>query len=154
MLLQDFFFFCVYHRRTWDEFKRVLSVAHASQPVERAENLEYRNQLSGVCWGAVYFSIESIFLNHLYFRLRVSSCNSISHTIVMLSHCISTQSPPFIISWEELFSFLLISFRVLCYQSSRLYFLHLAIFFMFVVDNILLQRCKQLTVARRRIPLI
>jgi len=26
-----------------------LSVAHASQPVERAENLECRNQLSGVC---------------------------------------------------------------------------------------------------------
>ena len=39
----------VYQRRTLDEFKRVLSVAHASQPVERAENLEYRNQLSGVC---------------------------------------------------------------------------------------------------------
>ena len=35
-----------------------------SQPVERAENLEYRNQLSGVCWGAVYCSIGSIFLNH------------------------------------------------------------------------------------------
>ena len=46
----------VYQRRTWDEFKRVLSVAHASQPVERAENLEYRKQLSGVCWGAVYCS--------------------------------------------------------------------------------------------------
>jgi len=56
--------FCVYRRRTWDEFKRFLSVAHASQPVERAENLEYRNQLSGVCWGAVYCSIESICLNH------------------------------------------------------------------------------------------
>ena len=60
----------VYQRRTWDEFKRVLSVAHASQPVERAENLEYRNKLSGVCWGAVYCSnhkdlrSESIFLNH------------------------------------------------------------------------------------------
>jgi len=39
----------VYQRRTWDEFKRVLSVAHASQPVERAENLEYRNQLPCVC---------------------------------------------------------------------------------------------------------
>ena len=56
--------FCVYQRRTWDEFKRVLSVAHASQPVERAENLEYRNQLSGVCWGADYSSIESLSLNH------------------------------------------------------------------------------------------
>jgi len=49
---------------TWDEFKRGLSVAHASQPVERAENLEFHNQLSGGCWGAVYSSIESIFLNH------------------------------------------------------------------------------------------
>ena len=29
----------MYQRRTWDEFKRILSVAHASQPVERAENL-------------------------------------------------------------------------------------------------------------------
>ena len=56
--------FCVYQRRTWDEYRRGLSVGHASQPVERAENLEYRNQLSGVCWGAVYCSIESIFLNH------------------------------------------------------------------------------------------
>jgi len=56
--------YCVYQRRTWEEFKRVLSVAHASQPVERAEKLEYRNQLSGVYWGAVYSSIESIFLNH------------------------------------------------------------------------------------------
>ena len=44
-------------RRTWDEFKSVLSVA--SQPVEQAENLENRNQLSGMCWGAVYCSIES-----------------------------------------------------------------------------------------------
>ena len=34
------------------------------KPVERAENLEYRNQLSGVCWGAVYSSIGAIFLNH------------------------------------------------------------------------------------------
>jgi len=41
--------FYVYQRRTLDEFKRVLSVAHASQPIERLENLEYRNQLSGVC---------------------------------------------------------------------------------------------------------
>ena len=38
----------VYQSRTWDEFKRVLSVAHASQPVERAENLEYRNCLACV----------------------------------------------------------------------------------------------------------
>ena len=59
--------FCVYQGRTWDEFKRVLSVAHASQPVERAENLEYRNQLSGVCWGTVYCSMESVFLNNPVF---------------------------------------------------------------------------------------
>jgi len=58
---------CVYQRRTWDEFKRVLSVAHESQSVERAENLEYHNQLSGVCC-AVYCSTESIFLNHPVFR--------------------------------------------------------------------------------------
>ena len=63
----------MYQRRTWDEFKRFLSVAHASQPVERAENLEYRNQLSGLCWGAVYCSShkdlrsESIFWITLYF---------------------------------------------------------------------------------------
>ena len=63
----------VYQRRTWDELKRVLSVANASDPVERAENLEYRNQLSGVCWGALYCSShkdlrsESIFLNHAVF---------------------------------------------------------------------------------------
>jgi len=63
----------------WHEFKRVLSVAHAGQPVERAENLGYRNQLSGVCWGAVYCSIESIFFNNpvlytkvlLYYTLLV-----------------------------------------------------------------------------------
>jgi len=59
--------FSVYQRRTWDEFKRVLSVAHVRQPVERTEHLEYRNQLSGVCWGAVYSSIESIILNHLVY---------------------------------------------------------------------------------------
>ena len=44
--------------------RSVLSVAQASQPVERAENLEYRNQLCGVCWGAVYCSNEYIYLNH------------------------------------------------------------------------------------------
>jgi len=59
--------FCVFQKRTWYEFKTVLSVAHASQPVDRVENFEYRNQLSGVCWGAVYYSIESIFLNHPVF---------------------------------------------------------------------------------------
>jgi len=71
----------VYQRGTWDEFQRVLSVAHASQPVERAENLEYGNQLSGVCWGAVYWSshtaynwyrlFESIFLNHTIYNSQI-----------------------------------------------------------------------------------
>jgi len=55
-------FACI--RGEWGEFKRVLSVAHASQPVERVENLEYRNQLSGMCCGAIYCSIESIVFNH------------------------------------------------------------------------------------------
>jgi len=58
---------CVYQRGIWDEIKRVLTVAHASQPGERAENLEYRNQLSGMCWGAVYSSIESIFWITMYY---------------------------------------------------------------------------------------
>ena len=89
----------------------------------------------------------------MYFRLSVFISNIISHTIVMLSHCISTQSPPFILSWDELFCSLLISVRVL-YQPSCLFCLHLAILFVFVVDNILLQRCKQMTIAWRRIPLI
>ena len=68
----------VYQRRTWDELKRVLSVAHATKPVERAENLEYRNQLSGVCWGAVYCSShkdlrsESMFLNHALYMEKLS----------------------------------------------------------------------------------
>ena len=67
----------VYQRRTCDEFKRVLSVAHVSEPVEQADNLEYRNQLSGVCWGTVYCSShkdlrsESIFLNHAVFIIIV-----------------------------------------------------------------------------------
>jgi len=57
--------------------KRVLSVAHASQPVERAEDLEYRNQLPGVCWGTVYCSIESIFLNHPVFRKNYFYINKV-----------------------------------------------------------------------------
>ena len=76
----------VYQRRTWDEFKRVLSVAQASQPVERAENLEYRNQLSGLCWGAVYSSshtaynwyrlFESTFFNHPVTVTSLPPCNN------------------------------------------------------------------------------
>ena len=61
--------FCVYQRKTWEEFKRVLTLAHASQPVERAQNLEYHNQPSGVCWGDAYSSIESIFFNHSVYSL-------------------------------------------------------------------------------------
>jgi len=52
----------VYQRKTWDEFKRILSVAQASQPEERADNLEYRNQLSDVCWGAIYCSSTVIYI--------------------------------------------------------------------------------------------
>jgi len=65
--------FCVSQRRTRDEFKRVLSVAHATQPVERTQSLEYRNQLSGVCWGAVYCSNESNF-DHPVHWLSFSIC--------------------------------------------------------------------------------
>jgi len=36
---------------------------------ELAENLEYHNQLSGMCWGAIYHSIESTFLNHTATKL-------------------------------------------------------------------------------------
>ena len=57
----------VYQRRKLDEFKRGLSVAHASQPIERAEYLEYRNQMPGVCSGAVYFSMSLSFWITLYY---------------------------------------------------------------------------------------
>ena len=76
----------VYQRRTPEEFKRVLSIAHTSQPIEQVENWEYRNQLSGVCWGTVYCSshtaynwyrlFESIFFNHPVF-LRQSLLHSL-----------------------------------------------------------------------------
>ena len=80
----------VYQRRNWEEFKRVLRVAHASQPVKRAENLECRNQLSGVCWDAVYFSIESIFLNHLVLQNFTQLCIYMRWDLVpiILLHCI------------------------------------------------------------------
>jgi len=85
----------VYHRRTWDEFKRVLSVAHTSQPVERAENLEYRNQLSGVCWGAVYCSIEAIFFNYVWRRIFVFT-NYIftSRVLLLLEYPLTGESNP------------------------------------------------------------
>ena len=61
----------VYQRRTWDELKRVLSVAHAIQPVERAENLEYRNQLSGLCWGVIKtYGVSLSFWITLYISQR------------------------------------------------------------------------------------
>jgi len=67
----------VYQRRIWEELKRGLRVAWASQPVERVENLEYRNQMFGVCWVAVYCSVESIFLNHplyIYIYIYIYIC--------------------------------------------------------------------------------
>ena len=51
-------------RRIQESFDRS---PRKSQPVERAENLEYRNRLSGACWDAVYCLIESIFVNHRVF---------------------------------------------------------------------------------------
>jgi len=81
----------VYQRRTWDEFKRVFSVAHASQPVERAENFEYHNQLYGMCWGAVYSSIVSIFLNRpVYWEVLIYTwlvkLVKIIHTVNLATH--------------------------------------------------------------------
>jgi len=67
----------VYQRRTWDEFKRVLSVAHASQTVERAENLEYRNQLAGVCRGALHCSSHIIFVTCSNFEMQTYEIESI-----------------------------------------------------------------------------
>ena len=73
----------VYQRRTWDEFKRVLSVAHASKPVERAENLEYPNQLSGLCWGAVYCSSHTAYN---WYRLFAQTTNeSVSNFVIVCS---------------------------------------------------------------------
>jgi len=46
---------------TWDEFKSDLRVAHASQPLERVKNLEYRNQQSGVCWGLFTLQLSPSF---------------------------------------------------------------------------------------------
>ena len=101
----------VYQRRTWDEFKWVLSVAHANQPAERAENLEYRNQLSGVCWDAVYCSIESIFLNHplflclLWMLATVTTVYAVKLVTCVISHRLRwdyliTHSTPQSPSWE------------------------------------------------------
>jgi len=47
-------------RRIQESFER--SPRKSTRSASR--NLEYRNQLSGVCWGALYSSIESIFLNN------------------------------------------------------------------------------------------
>ena len=85
----------MYQRRTGEEFKIFLSVAHASQPVERAENLEWHNQLSGMCWGAVncsshtaykwYRLFESIILNH---PVCVCVCVCVCvHTLIENQYC-------------------------------------------------------------------
>ena len=56
--------FCVRECIKTDSATDLQRAFRLRQPVERAENLEYRNQLSGVYSGAVYSLIESIFLNH------------------------------------------------------------------------------------------
>jgi hypothetical protein len=99
--------FCVYQRRTWEEFKRVLSVVHASQPVEGAENLEYRNQMSGLCWVVVYSSSESRF---------ESPCVCVC---VCVCVCIHTHTHTFIIKpcWTHLR--LRIFFRLKLQRKSK-----------------------------------
>jgi len=66
---------------SWKYIKIISFVSkmwRANLHVERAENLVYRNQLSGVCWGAVYCSIESIFFNHpAYGRILLRMINSL-----------------------------------------------------------------------------
>ena len=59
----------------------------------------------------------------------------------------------FIISCDQLFYFLSISVRVLCYQPSCHNCYHLANIFKFVTAKILFQRWKQTKIAGRRIPL-
>jgi hypothetical protein len=61
--------FCVHEFIKTESVTAVQRMFRLRQPVERAENLQYRNQLSGVCWGAVYCSIESIFLNHPVYKV-------------------------------------------------------------------------------------
>ena len=73
----------MYQRRTWDEFKKVLSVFHASQPVERAENLEYRNPLSGVCWDAVYSSTHTAY--KCYGNLAKTTNEGVSNFVIICS---------------------------------------------------------------------
>jgi len=63
-------------------------------PVERAENLEYRNRLSGVCWGAFYFSIESIFESPCIFsvkKLFITICTLLGaeNKLTYIEHLIS-----------------------------------------------------------------
>ena len=50
----------------------------------------------------------------------------------------------FILSWEELFDFPLISVSVLCYQPPKHIYFHLAIIFKSVIPKILLQRKKRI----------
>jgi len=65
----------VSEERTWDEFKRVLSVAHASQPVERAENLKYRNRLTCTT-GTGSFSLS--FWITLYYKITYYTRDNIN----------------------------------------------------------------------------
>ena len=53
------------------------------QPVAQAENLEYHNQPSGVYWGTVYCSTESIFLNHPVYFVILHNTMRMSHLKVM-----------------------------------------------------------------------
>jgi len=88
--------FCV---REFIKTESATAVQHAfchRQPVERAENLEYRNQLSGVCLGAVYSSIESIYLNHPVYRIRKPDQNGIWKGFPPSTEVCSCQTPIFI----------------------------------------------------------
>lgn len=66
----------------------------------------------------------------------------------------STHSPTHLrhLSWEKLFCFLVIEFRVLYYHPSCHRFFHLSLFFEFVAIKITLRRWQEVTTAERRIP--
>jgi len=66
-------------RRIQESFER----SPPSQLVERAENLEYRNQLSGVFWGAVYCSSRTAYN---WYRLFAQTTNeSVSNFVIVCS---------------------------------------------------------------------
>jgi hypothetical protein len=60
----------------------------------------------------------------------------------------------FITSWDAFFYSVLTEVTVLCYQPSCHNCAHAAIIYKFVAAKILLQDCKQMIIARRRIPLL